>query len=172
VTDYDRFGILLMWLTGIVLLVFLAIVATNQPPMCLVDTSSVPEVVRPANPSAGAPQGPTLRTLFDALWMQEAGQRLDPPDGDGGKAIGPYQIWRAYWIDARMPYGTYQDCRGKAYAEQVMARYWRRYCPAAREALDTETLARTHHGGPRGATSRRAVTDGYWASVKRIVEER
>jgi len=148
--------------------------ATLPPPAmrCVVlAISPVPAPVRFANPSAAAPQGPTVWALFDAMWAVESSRSLNPPDGDGGKAIGPYQIWEAYWIDSRMPYGTYADCRDRAYAEQVMRRYWRRYCPAALASLDFETLARTHNGGPRGATSRRAVTDGYWASVKRTMEE-
>jgi len=166
--DSSRLGLLGAGMAG---LLFFVIVASGPNQTYQPDTSPVPAVVRAANPSVAAPQGPTLQPLFDALWMREASQRLDPPDGDGGKAIGPYQIWRAYWIDARMPYGTYQDCRDKNYSEQVMRRYWRRYCPAALAAVDAETLARVHYGGPHGADTRRAVTDGYWAKVKRIMEE-
>jgi len=42
--------------------------------------------------------------------------------------------------------------------------YWRRYCPAALEAGDWETLARVHNGGPVGARSK--ATLAYWRKVK------
>ena len=39
-----------------------------------------------------------LRKLLDAICEVESG--CDPlAVGDGGKAIGPYQIWMSYWID-------------------------------------------------------------------------
>ena len=117
----------------------------------------------------GTAQGQTLRPLFDAIRQVESSGRANPPDGDGGKAIGPYQIWRVYWIDARMPDGTYEDCRNSAYAERVMLRYWQRYCPAALTAGDWQTLARVHNGGPRGASKK--ATLAYWHRVKAKMEE-
>lgn len=100
-----------------------------------------------------------LRRLLDALWQEEASGRLNPPDGDAGE-IGPYQIRRCYWQDARMPDGTWQDCRKKPYAERVMCRYWKRY-----GAKTHEQRARQHNGGPRG--HKKKATLGYWRRVER-----
>ena len=106
------------------------------------------------------------RPLLDAIREKESGGEADPANavGDGGKAIGPYQIWRAYWQDAVQHDpsigGTYEDCRDAAYAERVILAYWSRYAPA----YDYETLARIHNGGPKG--HRRRGTLGYWRDVQ------
>jgi hypothetical protein len=87
--------------------------------------------------------------LFGAIRHVETGGALRTPAGDSGAAIGPYQIHRSYWVDAKMPDGTYQDCRDRRYAERVMLRYWRRWCPQALVAGDWRALANVHHlGGP------------------------
>tara|TARA_Y100000034_G_scaffold128393_1_gene182846 strand:+ start:330 stop:761 length:432 start_codon:yes stop_codon:yes gene_type:complete len=115
--------------------------------------------------------------LHDALWAVESSRMENPPDGDGGKAIGPYQIWHAYWQDAydfdESLGGTYEDCRDRQYALKVMHCYWRRYCPnefwRARDGRGTrkdfEVLARIHNGGPRG--HKREITVKYWDKVKK-----
>jgi len=111
---------------------------------------------------------PPLRPLFDALWDVESSKRLNPPDGDGSRAIGPYQIWRIYWQSAIefAPElgGTYEDCREKGYAEWIILAHWLRFCPAALERYDFETLARTHKGGAKGA--RDPATLAYWRKVQ------
>lgn len=106
------------------------------------------------------------RPLLDAIRSKESGGHPDPANavGDGGKAIGPYQIWEAYWQDAveHDPSigGTYEDCRDAAYAERIILAYWSRYAPS----YDHETLARIHNGGPKG--HRRRGTLGYWRDVQ------
>ena len=40
------------------------------------------------------------RQILDAIRFVESSDRDDVPDGDGGKAIGPYQIHEIYWRDA------------------------------------------------------------------------
>jgi len=102
--------------------------------------------------------------LLDAMTLVESGGRLNPPDGDNGRSIGPLQIQRAYWQDANMPAGWYEDCRDATYARCVVEAYWRRYEPAALARLDYQTLARVHNGGPRGASKR--ATLGYWHKVR------
>ena len=61
--------------------------------------------------------------------MVETGGVSDPENavGDGGKAIGPYQIHEVYWKDANSfdssLGGTYQNCKGSGsfnYSERVM----------------------------------------------------
>lgn len=109
----------------------------------------------------------TPRPILDAIRQKETGGEADPANaiGDGGKAIGPYQIHRVYWQDAieHAPEigGTYADCRDAAYAERIILAYWERYAPA----YDYETLARIHNGGPKG--HRRRGTLPYWQGVER-----
>lgn len=108
--------------------------------------------------------------FLDALWQVEASGQWEPADGDGGNAIGPYQIWEAYWLDA-VEFsglgGTYEDCRNKVYAEKVIKAYMMRYKRSAWESGDWEIIARTHNGGPRGATKK--ATLGYWAKVQKAM---
>ena len=84
--------------------------------------------------------------------------------GDGGKAIGPYQIWREYWQDAvefdKTIGGKYEDCMNKAYAEKIVRAYWKRYAP---KGATLEQLARIHNGGPKGHT--RTATLKYWQKI-------
>jgi len=112
------------------------------------------------------------RAILDAIRLVESGGRDDCPDGDGGLAIGPYQIHRVYWQDAvahdprlgpRHGFG-YEDCRRRGYAEQVIEAYMRRWVPSAWQGARAEVIARTHNGGPKGATS--PATSGYWRRVR------
>ena len=111
----------------------------------------------------------SLRPLLDALHMVESSGRLSPDPGDGGRALGPYQIWRVYWTDAleHAPElgGQYQDVCIRAYAEWVMVAYWSRYCPRAIETMDYRTLAVTHHLGPH-PDRRPARAKAYWRKVQ------
>jgi len=106
--------------------------------------------------------------ILDAIRFVESGDRDDVPDGDGGLAIGPYQIHRAYWQDAIEAEpglgGDYEDCRARDYAERVIAAYMRRWAPGAWRAGDGEVVARVHNGGPRGDT--KPATLGYWQRVR------
>jgi len=85
--------------------------------------------------------------------------------GDGGEAIGPYQIHKAYWKDAtnfdKTIGGTYKDCFNPEYAKKVVKAYLRRYAP---KDASYETLARIHNGGPKGHLKR--ATIGYWKKIK------
>lgn len=86
--------------------------------------------------------------------------------GDGGRAIGAYQIHRAYWKDSGVP-GRWRQCANRRYAERVVLAYWRRYCPKALAAGDIETLARIHNGGPMGHQVK--ATHGYWRKVSKAL---
>lgn len=119
-------------------------------------------------------QAADLQPILKAIQMQESSGKANPPDGDGGKAIGPMQIHRGYWYDAthsaagkQVHPGTYQDCRKLDYARQVVLWYWARYCPQAATAGDFETLARCHNGGPSGAG--KPATLAYWRGVQRYL---
>jgi hypothetical protein len=115
------------------------------------------------------PAGFDPRPVLDAIRQVETGGHRDPVNavGDGGKAIGPYQIHRVYWQDAveRDPSlvangETYANVRNQAYAERVILAYWSRYAPS----WDAQTLSRIHNGGPKG--HRRRATLGYWGKVQ------
>jgi hypothetical protein len=111
------------------------------------------------------PLGQSAGALFRAIRLVESRGSMIPPDGDNGTAIGPYQLHRAYWLDARMPDGSYQDCRRAEYAERVMVRYWQRYAPDWRP----ETLARLHNGG---CNNWQGVAAGrYWQDVQHYMNE-
>jgi hypothetical protein len=126
--------------------------------------------------SLAAGGGSDLDRLLHAIHMVEASGRLNPPDGDGGKSIGPLQIQRAYWADAvqydkanggrlGLADGSYESCRDLTYARRVVHAYFLRYGRKFVEAGDWESLARIHNGGPAG--HRKSATLAYWAKVKR-----
>lgn len=107
----------------------------------------------------------TVDNLLDAMYTVES-NRGRVLVGDEGKAIGPYQIWRAYWQDAvefdKTIGGKYEDCMNKAYAEKIVRAYWKRYAP---KGATIEQLARIHNGGPRGHLN--ANTIKYWNKIKK-----
>ena len=124
---------------------------------------SITESVLAADPVASRF---SLDEILDALRATESGgQRNGGRDatGDGGRAIGPYQIHHAYFVDAAVP-GRYSDCCDPVYSRRVVIAYWKRWCPDALERCDAEILARVHNGGPRGA--RKPSTLGYWRNVE------
>ena len=110
------------------------------------------------------------QNILDAIRMVECGDVDNPPDGDGGRAIGPYQIHEAYFIDSRIK-GDYQQCRDRAFAERVVEAYMKRWCSESWASGEAEVIARIHNGGPRAMSSKRKrYTDGYWAKVKKELE--
>jgi hypothetical protein len=108
------------------------------------------------------------REVLDAIRFVESSHRDDVPDGDGGKAIGPFQIHFEFWQDAVAAApelgGVYADCRRREYAERVVAAYMRRWIPDAWSDGEAEVIARVHNGGPTGALNR--ATLGYWQKVR------
>jgi len=119
------------------------------------------------------PAGTDVRRILDTLQAVETGGERDPDCavGDGGKAIGAFQIWRVYWVDACEYDPTLRD-RGyeavtdREYAERVVIAYLSRY---ARD-WSIDTISRIHNGGPAGATKRRKATDGYAAKARRAFD--
>jgi hypothetical protein len=106
-------------------------------------------------------------SFFRALHLVETGGRTGPILGDGGKALGPLQIHRAYHADSRVA-GDYSRCADLDYSKRVVTAYLQRYAPAAWESGDVTTLARIHNGGPRGAS--KPATIRYGAKVKRLTK--
>ena len=112
----------------------------------------------------------TYDDFFYALAEVESNHN-DDAVGDGGNAIGRYQVWRVYWIDATEFSGIggkYEDVKDKAYAERIIEAYMQRYAREAWAAKDWETLARIHNGGPRG--HKKKATVPYWQKVKAVLD--
>jgi len=124
--------------------------------------------------------GPDIHDLYAAIaYVESGGERdRDNATGDGGASLGRYQIQLAYWRDAwGLDRAAVTDAMREQYrvdvtnpemARETMLRYWRRYCPAALDSGDWETLARVHNGGPRGAE--KDATADYVARVLRAME--
>ena len=120
--------------------------------------------------AASAHPGVT-RQWLDAVKQVESGGDCTLV-GDGGKAIGPYQIHRGYWLDAtaadRTIGGRYEDCVKPEYAERIVNAYMTRHAP---KNATPEQLAKIHNGGP-GAMKAKPGTRyarnlaAYWAKVK------
>ena len=108
--------------------------------------------------------------LLDAIRFVESGDRVNVPDGDNGRAIGPYQIWKSYWQDAceydpSLKTRGYEACREEAYARRVVIAYMSRYG----RGKSAEELARIHNGGPKG--HRKSATVEYWAKVEKRLKK-
>lgn len=108
-------------------------------------------------------QAADLDRLIDAIHQVETGGRHGAILGDGGRALGPLQITRAYWRDSRVR-GRYQDCARLDYSKQVFRAYMRRFAPRG----DWQAIARIHNGGPRG--HRKAATRKYWLRVQKSLK--
>lgn len=121
---------------------------------------------------AGAASAQPSERLLDAIRQVESGGREDLV-GDAGRAIGPYQIHRAYWQDAvradpRLG-GRYEDCKREAYARRVVRAYLATYG----KGKTTEQMARMHNGG-RGILKRVGSaawhrTTRYWTKIRRAM---
>ncbi|MFN0244343.1 MAG: hypothetical protein ACKVWV_15755 [Planctomycetota bacterium] len=114
----------------------------------------------------------SLEEILDAIRVTESGGHEHhgrDATGDGGRAIGPFQIHKSHWQDSRMT-GRFDDCRDLYYARCVVIAYWQRWCPDALARRDAEVLARVHNGGPNGAS--KETTLKYWARVQRALAAR
>jgi soluble lytic murein transglycosylase-like protein len=109
--------------------------------------------------------------LLDAIVQVESGGNPKAV-GDGGKAIGAFQIHRSYWKDAvafdKTLGGTYNDCFDPAYARRVVIAYMSRYAPPN---ATLEQLARIHNGGcnilKKRGTKAWDNTTAYWNKVRK-----
>jgi len=92
--------------------------------------------------------------------------------GDGGNAIGVYQIWESYWKDATEFSnlgGKYRDCFVPEYADRVVRCYMKRYATPRRlgREVTMQDIARIHNGGPNGY--KKQATIKYWEKVEKIL---
>ena len=115
--------------------------------------------------------GATTSQTLDAIRRVETSDAVHPEPGDHGASIGPYQIKREYFNDARpflskadqkRPYGAVMEV---GFARRVVVAYWKRYCPRALGQANVRVLSGTHNGGPAGGHRKRTL--GY---TKRVVK--
>lgn len=112
---------------------------------------------------------PNHLKLLDAIATVESSGNPEAI-GDNGNALGMYQIWNVYWMDAveHSPEigGDYEDVFDPEYAESVVLAYWDRY--GARCDYTLEGLAKIHNGGPRGHM--KDVCAPYWEKVEKVLQ--
>jgi soluble lytic murein transglycosylase-like protein len=108
-----------------------------------------------------------LEELLDAIAKVESRSNPDAV-GDGGRAIGSYQIHRLYWIDGTRFLGvdwSYDQATDPTKARAVVRAYLSHY-GRGRSLLDK---ARIHNGGPRG--HRKKATLAYARKIARALED-
>jgi hypothetical protein len=122
-----------------------------------------PAAEEPAEDNA---QNTNLDDFFTVLRSLESGTMPNGgygAIGDHGLALGPLQIHKVYWKDAKVP-GEYQQCAGWDYSRRVAEAYMKRYCPKAMAAGDWEKMAKTHHSiGGLG-------NEKYWENFKKVAK--
>lgn len=105
--------------------------------------------------------------LLDAIARVES--RHEPgATGDGGLALGAYQIHRDYWTDGTKFLGVdwdYSQASDPAKAREVVRAYLRHYG----RGCSLLEMARIHNGGPNG--HRRPSTLDYARRIARILED-
>lgn len=114
-------------------------------------------------------------SLLNAIQSVESGDAGDnAPDGDGGKAIGPFQIRKEYFEDAAKydkSLDDYQKCRKTEFSKKVVRAYMARY---ASVTASDEDVARIHNGGcnilKKKGTKAWDNTTKYWEKVKKALK--
>ena len=104
-----------------------------------------------------------LDELIGKIHIVESGGRLNPPDGDDGRAVGALQIHKGAVDDVNRYYKTnfsYSD-RSDFPKARLMARL---YIQMWMEKHKREIAARIFNGGPRGWQKK--STDEYWEKVR------
>jgi hypothetical protein len=121
--------------------------------------------------ATGHDADPFPATLKAILWVESKG---DPNAiGDGGRAIGPYQIHKGYWEDATRLLKVdwpYSDARDPVKAAMAVRAYTEHYQRAGRYPATPEIWARIHNGGPRGPE--KPATLPYWRKVRAAMSQR
>jgi hypothetical protein len=113
----------------------------------------------------GPARAPGLDALLDAIATAES-RNGSQMSGDGGRALGPYQIHRDYWRDGTRILGVhwpYREARDPAKARAVVRAYLLHY-GKGKSLLE---LARIHNGGPEG--DRKASTLRYARKIEKIL---
>ncbi|MBN1361264.1 MAG: hypothetical protein JW993_11760 [Sedimentisphaerales bacterium] len=120
----------------------------------------------PGAVTAHTPDEAGLDLLLDAIARVESNASAKAV-GDGGRAVGAYQIHRLYWKDGTRFLGvdwSYDCAKDPVKARQVVRAYLLLY-GKGRSLLDK---ARIHNGGPRGY--RKRATLKYARKIAEILE--
>ena len=115
---------------------------------------------------------PLLEKTLDAIMQVESGGR-DHAVGDHGKALGAYQIHRAYWTMGTKLLGVswpYSDAVDRAKARQVARAYVTHYQKIGCHRACPETWCRIQNGGPHGTL--KGSTIKYWRKVEAVMKEK
>jgi len=99
-----------------------------------------------------------------AIYGVESSYNPCPEDGDGGKAVGPFQIWMCVVEDVNERWGTNytsEDRRDLLKSSEIFVRYCMRWEPKE----DMEAWARLWNGGPQWR-EKKEKTDEYWKKVQ------
>ena len=112
-----------------------------------------------------------LTRVLQAIRIVES-NNIPSAVGDGGNAIGVYQIWESYWKDATEFSnlgGKYRDCFVPEYADRIVRCYMKRYATPRRLGREAtmQDIARIHNGGPNGY--KKQATIKYWEKVEKIL---
>lgn len=118
------------------------------------------------------PAQATFEDLLDAIEQVESGGDSNAV-GDGGAAIGAYQIHKIYVDDVNRLFGetfTYED-RWNRLKSRWMTRWYIQYYASVTQPQSEiqyfEYAARIHNGGPNGW--KKESTKPYWEKVKRFL---
>lgn len=104
--------------------------------------------------------------LFLAIVAIESGGNLAAV-GDGGKAVGPAQIWAVVVEDCNRITGghyTLDDRRSMQKSQEMFLIYTEHYGKRFGVPITDEVRARIWNGGPNGP--RKQATETYWNKVK------
>lgn len=111
--------------------------------------------------------------LLQAISVVESNKN-DYAIGDGGKALGRYQIHVTYVNDVNRIYKTSftakdrtDPVKSKRIVELYLNHYSKRYEKITGRKATNEVKARIHNGGPNGW--KKVATLKYWAKVKKEI---
>lgn len=120
----------------------------------------------------------TFEDLLDAIEWVESRGRADAV-GDGGNAVGSFQIWKIYVDDVNRIMAlrnwperfTYEDRLNKTKSRRIVTLYLQYYGKSVQVLSELEyfeCVARIHNGGPTG--HKKECTKAYWENIKARLE--
>ena len=115
--------------------------------------------------STNAKEISTFDKMLNAIEFVESGCNADAI-GDGGNAVGSFQIWKIFVRDCNRIFGedkyTYEDRKSRVKSREMATIYLNHY------GGTTEEMVRKFNGGPQG--HKKKATEAYWLKVKTRME--
>lgn len=108
-----------------------------------------------------------LGRLWPAIWQVESSQCLDPPAGDGGSAVGPFQIRPGVILDVNRRCETsyvLADRHDLSKSIELFVLYCWLYEPEG----GPEAWSRLWNGGPQWRN--KPATKAYWRKVQEAMK--